>query len=237
MFLLLNINHKVAYCGFKLFAGKLDYYLIVKAFKEYNILSFKNKRNVCKMALSYVDFIAPNVEVCVKYCVDGKFRWFDGSVLRVLERYVDADDDTECVTCIVSFENDRYTETFKEIHYNSDDDDAWCFGDKFVQLVEQVKYLTEDVTPVGSDDDNTDEEYSPATDESQSDEDDDADEDNDDETEEEYEDDENTQPIRKRKYSFANNVGAALFMLSPWIASALVLFNARREIMQHLRLV
>lgn len=189
------------------------------------------------MALAYVDFIAPNVEVCVRYCVDGKYHWRDGNVVRILERYVDVDNDTECVKCIVSFDDVDETRIFKEMHYDSLDEDAvWCFGDKFMHLVEQVKYLVEDSrTPNSDESRSTDEDYCQETDEADSD-----DEHTEGEIQTDFEDDislEDIRTSRKKKYSFANNVGATLFMLSPWIASALVIFNARHEIMQHLRLV
>lgn len=195
------------------------------------------------MTLSYVDFIAPNVEVCVKYLVNNKFRWFEGVVVRVLDRFIEPDTETECVKCIVLFDNDRYTETFKEIHYNNDNEDAWCFGDKFVQLVEQIKYLVEDQTSCdsGEETDCTDVDNLPTTvGESETDTESD---DNDSDYVYEEEHDENNKlneelrSSHNKKHSLANNVGAALFMLSPWIASAVVLFNARHEIMQHLRIL
>lgn len=187
------------------------------------------------MTLSYVDFIAPNVEVCVKYCVEGRQCWFDGRVVRVIDRYED-EDETECVKCIVSFDDDTCTETFKEVHYNSDDDDAWCFGDKFVQLVEQIKYLANDVTSCDSeevqctDDDLSHTDESTVT-ETDSDTDDDED-DNEEEVEHQPEGDKLSTP--KKKHTLANNVGAVLFMLSPWIASTWVLFNARHEILNYM---
>ena len=187
------------------------------------------------MTLSYVDFIAPNVDVCVKYCVDGKHSWIDGRVVRVLDRYEDEDDnDTECVKCIVSFDDDTCTETFKEVHYNSDDDDAWCFGDKFVQLVEQVKYIANDETSCDSEDVQCVDDCSCCTDESlvtETDSDEGVDDDG--EEEEQEEEDEKRRTIKK-KHSLVNNVGAVLFMLSPWIASTWVLFNARHEILDYM---
>lgn len=184
------------------------------------------------MVLSHVDFIAPNVELCVKYCVDGQYRWFDGIVVRVLDRYVDVDTETHCVKCLMSFDDERYTEVFNEVDYNSDHEDGWCFGGKFVHLVEHVKRLA-------GGDYTSDEDYLPNTD---SESDSDSEEDGsvsfseDDETSDySSEEEEELRHSRKRSRSLANNVGAFLFMMSPWIASAVVLFNARHEIMHYMR--
>ncbi len=193
------------------------------------------------MSFVYVDFIAPNVDVCVKYLIDGESRWYDGTVLSVLDRYVDDDSNVECVKCIVAYDHNRYTETLKETDYNCDSEEAWCFGNKFIQLVEQIKFLNDDnVTKSFDSEDVKCTEDTISSDETEEDE-TEEDETEEDETEVASENEDKEEYAvnlpRKKSYSLVNNIGAVLFMLSPWIASAMVLYNARHEIIGFLQKV
>lgn len=188
--------------------------------------------NISTMALSYVDFIAKNVEVCVKYYVNREPRWYRGKVVRVLDRFIDNNLD-ECIKCIVKYDKDKYTEVFNESDYNTDEENAWCFGDNFVSLVESIKAIVDDIdeTDIGEQDhnevsqsDDTDEtEHTSDTTTTDNDGTEESDDGND--NEEVFTD----EPKRKR-HSLANNLGATLFMLAPWIASGVALYNARKEI-------
>ncbi len=185
------------------------------------------------MALSYVDFIAKNVEVCVKYYVNKEARWYSGKVVRVLERFLD-DNLDECVKCIVKYDKDRYTEVFNESDYNTDEENAWCFGDNFICLVENIKSIVDDMDDTDTDEQDDNEETEVDGTDEETKETHEIDETSDSEEIEEPEEGYDDEP-KPRKHSLANNVGATLFMLAPWIASGVALFSARREIFEALR--
>jgi hypothetical protein len=107
------------------------------------------------MALSYVDFIAKNVEVCVKYYENKEARWYTGKVVKVLDRYLD-EDLNECVKCVVKYDDDKYTDIFCEREYNTDDENAWRFGTRFVSLVESVKAIVDDFDETEEEENDTD---------------------------------------------------------------------------------
>lgn len=185
------------------------------------------------MALSYVDFIAPDVEVCVKYHLNREPRWYTGKVVKVLDRYLDENID-ECVKCVVKYGRDKYTETFCDKDYNTQDENAWCFGSKFVALVEHIKNIVDDFDYTEDEDESnesTDDDYTETT-ETQTDEENET-ESNPSEDIVSKEVDEAIQP--RRNHSLLNNIGATMFMLAPWIASGVALFNARKEIFEALR--
>jgi hypothetical protein len=172
------------------------------------------------MALSYVDFVAKNVEVCVKYYVNKEVHWYTGKVIKVLDRFLD-DEMDECVKCLVQYNEGRYTDVFCERDYNTDDENAWRFGKRFVALVENVMCIVDDF-------DETEEEESDVDNlETTS-----IDSDTDTDTDTEKVEVAREEPQR---HSVMNNVGATLFMLAPWIASGIALFNARKEIFQALK--
>jgi hypothetical protein len=179
------------------------------------------------MALSYVDFVAKNVEVCVKYYVNKEAHWYKGKVIKVVDRFLD-DEMDECVKCLVQYDDERYTDVFCERDYNTDDENAWSFGKRFVALVENVMRIVDDF-------DETEEEESDIdnleTTTSSSITSIDSDTDTDIDTEQE----EPKLIQEKKRYSVMNNVGATLFMLAPWIASGIALFNARKEICQAMK--
>jgi hypothetical protein len=108
------------------------------------------------MSLSYVDFVAKNVEVCVKYFVNQEPHWYNGRVVRVLNRYID-DNLDECVRCIVKYGKEKYAETFSEKDFNTDAENAWCFGDKFTHLVDNVKSVLNEADETEADETEADE--------------------------------------------------------------------------------
>lgn len=197
------------------------------------------------MSLSYVDFIAKNVEVCVKYFVNREVRWYKGRIVKVLDRYLDENLD-ECVKCIVKYDKDKFTDVFCEKDYNTDDENAWCFAEQFVAMIENVKSIvddfdeTEDELEDGSEDEledkigqETDSETHDGDDRTSGSEEESSShvsEDSDETTTEEY------KVVAKRHVQQRNkhSVGVMLFMLAPWIASGVALFNARKEIFEAL---
>jgi hypothetical protein len=193
------------------------------------------------MALSYVDFIAKNVEVCVKYYENKEARWYTGKVIKVVDRYLD-DDFNECVKCVVKYDDDKYTDIFCEREYNTDDENAWRFGERFVPLVESVKAIVDDFDETEEEDEeevDTDtvslvESVEAVVDDCEN------DTDTPEKTTSSASSDCETEPqlvqakVNKRR-SLMNNVGATLFMLAPWIASVVALFNARKDIFEALK--
>lgn len=179
------------------------------------------------MSLVYVDFIAKNVEVCVKYYVNREPRWFTGKIVKVLDRYID-DNIDDCVKCVVKYEKDKYTEVFCDKDYNTDDENAWCFSNRFTPLVENIKSIMNEFDESEEESSETDKTCSDTMTESS--EEHHTDTDTSTETSVESETLENYQQTTTKHYSLMNNIGATLLMLTPWIASAVVLFNARNEI-------
>jgi hypothetical protein len=188
------------------------------------------------MALSYVDFIAKNVEVCVKYYVNKEPRWYKGKVVKVLDRYID-DSIEDCVKCIVKYDKDKYTEVFCDKDYNADNENGWCFSRHYTPLVENIvsivdKFDESEGSEDSEDSENT--ESNPEIDETGSEENKYHTTDTDSTVESEPLDD-NYQQTTAKQNSLMNSIGATLFMLAPWIASAVALFNARKEICNALR--
>lgn len=198
------------------------------------------------MALSYVDFIAKNVEICVKFYEDKHAHWCTGKVVKVLDRYLD-DNFNECVKCVVKYDDEKYTDIFCESDYNIDDDNGWRFGEQFVELIERVKTIIDDFDETEEETTDEDQESdtetaslvesvnyidtSEATTSSTT----SSDNETDTETETVQTREEVVQAKENKRHSLMNNVGATLFMLAPWIASGVALFNARREIFEVLK--
>ena len=183
------------------------------------------------MSLSYVDFIAPNVEVCVKYFVDKEPRWFTGKVVRILDRYID-DNIDECVKCVVKYDKKKYTEVFSERDYDTDEENAWCFGERFVALVENVKSIVDDydITESEGSEDEVDTNDESKTDTCSEDEHTEA---QDTHSEGETNSTENGNILgTSTKRSVWNSVGATIFMMAPWIATGIAIFNARNELLE-----
>lgn len=198
------------------------------------------------MSLSYVDFIAKNVEVCVKYFVNREARWYKGRIVKVLDRYLDENLD-ECVKCIVKYDKEKFTDVFCEKDYNTDDENAWCFAEQFVAMIENVKSIvdefdeTEDESEDEPEDELTDDIGQETDSETQDGDDRTSGSDEESSSQDVSEDSDTTttteeykvvekRHVRQRKHS----VGAMLFMLAPWIASGVALFNARKEIFEAL---
>jgi hypothetical protein len=213
------------------------------------------------MVLSYTDFIAPNVEVCVKYIVEHQSKWCNGTVVSVFDR--EEVIDRNYVKCLVQYDDgERIVERLYDDEYKKDTEEAWFFNDKFVHLVDHIKQVLDDanVLKEQSDEEPSDEEPSDEepSDEEPSDEEPSEEESSEEESSEEESSEEDTSDedtsdedtsdeeisehyecshchSPRKPTSLINDILATFLMLSPWLASGALIYSAREDIIVALK--
>lgn len=182
------------------------------------------------MSLSPTDFVATNVELMVKYVTDSGPEWCTGIVTEVHE--YGTDNGHYYVECSIKFddEDDVLVETLWEFDYQKNNDDAWKFTSNYTPLVTNVLSVANEQFELGLDTetiaDTSDEDAVANSDE-------DYDEDDEDEEcEFEYEE---HQYVPRPRPSLMNQFIGTLFVFTPLIATMAVVYNAREDIVNALR--
>jgi len=201
--------------------------------------------------------LVKNVELIVRYLVDGEFKWYNGVVREV--KNSGCRGGKSFVVCTVEYEDGSVVEEhFWNNDYNNDtSENSWKFSERFVPIMEHVLDLLKtdkseedscecnpchcDPCECGDGDDEEDEDYEPEDDEDDDEddddedvEDDDEDYDNEDYDDEDYDDEDyevdTTFVLQRRKPSLINRCIATLFVFSPLIATFAVIYNGRYDI-------
>ena len=212
------------------------------------------------MSLSYTDFIAPNVEVRVKYIVNKQSKWCAGKIVSIFAREDLAN--REHVKCLVEYEDGEcILEKLYNDEYNMDSEEAWSFSDRFVQLVDHINDVLDnanksDIRSEYIENDNESDNEGEGEGESDNESENGSEGENESEGESENESEGESESesegegemsddkiynvnhnclcakynMPKKSTSFINNVFAVLFMLSPWLASSVMLYSARDDI-------
>lgn len=186
-----------------------------------------------------VNLVSKNVDLLLKWAVNGEYEWLHGTVVCVFERGVK--NGQAFTTCNIEYDDGSIEEeTLWEKDYDQDGEDSWKFTQKFAPLIEHVlSYLDmeDNASSACTEDCDCKPVCECTTCECGDDEDDpDYDENEDDYSEDEEDDDESdfepeyTGVIVRRKPSFLNQLFATLFAFSPLIATFAVLYNARHDV-------
>jgi hypothetical protein len=196
------------------------------------------------MSYTPVDFIAPNVEVCIQYDIkDNDVYWELVKIISVEEHGLT--DGERFIVCHVRYQGETsiFTETFWDKDYLSKKEGSWKFSENFAPLVHK---LLDDNMPdiqgydnqTNKDNTNTNNTYVNNVDDGD-DENDENDENDEDDTDEDEDDNdtwnEEEEYLITRKTSLTNKIFASLFAFSPYIASAVVIYNARGDILSYLK--
>jgi hypothetical protein len=201
------------------------------------------------MYLTPTDFVAENVSILVKYIVNNKPKWCLASVHKVQEYGVQNGHHYVDVLLEYDDEDKLIKETLWDYDYSTDTEDAWRFTTEYTPLVDNVlntiedrvleheldeedNFVTDGEDSDSQGDDDITEDEDDSEDEDITDEDDSDDEDI---TDEEFSENESEVYIIRKKPSFLNQLCATLFVFSPLIASAIVIYNAREDVTSYMR--
>lgn len=153
--------------------------------------------------LTPVDFIAPNVNI--ELMITDNNEWIEATIVKVLDR--DEDDIQKFVKCEVIYKDgDDREVTLSDGDYDIDSPSSWRFSSTFSPLIEQIMHLK----------------HMSETEEEQT-----------ETNEEETDSDSDVFEIYRNKPSNINKALGILFGMSPWIATMVVLYNARYDICRY----
>jgi hypothetical protein len=179
-----------------------------------------------------VDFIAPKVKVSIVYDSKSSIEWQEGIIKKVHSRGVN-DLGVKYVVCDIVLNDSDSNVNIRDTLYDSDyeevSDYAWVFAPSFTPLVNQIMKVNEPMeTDIQTETDEGSVADSDDTNDSQ-------DSDYEPSSEEDSEDSEDVMFYQKKQTSYVNKLFASLWMLSPWLASLAVVFNAREDIVKYLQ--